>query len=77
MKKLHLLSAAVAVILLLGATAVLQAGPPPDLQNRMRPAVHKTATTSKAHACNQAETACTNCQSCAGCPAQVAAKVKA
>lgn len=74
MKTFNSVLAVMAIALLLSAASVLQAGPPPDLQNRMRPTVAKPAPTAPAATCGQAGQVCSNCQSCAGCPAPAAKK---
>lgn len=54
MKTFNSVLAVMAIALLLSAASVLQAGPPPDLQNRMRPTVAKPAPTAPAATCGQA-----------------------
>jgi hypothetical protein len=77
MKTFNSLLAVTAVTLLLVSAAVLQAGPPPDLANRMRPAVSqpaKTETPAKADK-NKTPALCAQMTSC-GCAAMSAKKAK-
>lgn len=73
MKTFNSLLAVTAVTLLLAAATVLRAGPPPDLQNRMR-AFARPATPAKIIAYNEAGKVCTNCQSCVGCSVKAGSK---
>lgn len=77
MKTFNSLLAVTAVTLLLAAATVLRAGPPPDLSNRMSPAVSRPAKaeTSAKTDKKPAPALCAHSQNC-GCAAMGAKKAK-